>query len=168
MGLEFCVLVDPVKGVVRGLMPPELAICASAGGSGGVALVEGLNEQSFDDGLTADVQVFGVFEFFQHSGGEIYALDGLAHFAGVRGKGRRASPCATEIRFGISGLRGFLLTRHDVSRGGAGGDNFSKVPMTAVTYGLAALSSAAGLALAGAAALGFQKSGSDLLQASGA
>jgi hypothetical protein len=80
LGLEFCVLVDPVKGVVRGLMPPELAICASAGGSGGVALVEGLNEQSFDDGLTADVQVFGVFEFFQHSGGEIYALDGVSAF----------------------------------------------------------------------------------------
>ena len=59
---------------------------AMAGRAGEVALVEGLADEGFDDGLPADVELFGgVFQFFEHGGGEIDvdALDGLHHLAGV-------------------------------------------------------------------------------------
>jgi len=59
---------------------------ATTGGAGGLALVEGLAEHGFDDGLAADVEFFGGgFEFFEHGGGEVDvdASDGFHHFAGV-------------------------------------------------------------------------------------
>jgi hypothetical protein len=61
-------------------------LLAAAGGPGGLAVVEGLAEHGFDYGLAADVEFFsGGFEFFEHGRSEVdvYALDGLHHFAGV-------------------------------------------------------------------------------------
>jgi hypothetical protein len=66
-------------------------VLATAGRAGKVALVEGLADQGFDDGLAADVEFFGgVFQFFEHGRGEIDvdALDGLHHLAGVGEKAR--------------------------------------------------------------------------------
>jgi len=62
---------------------PKLTV---AGSSGGLALVEGLADERFDDRLAADVELFGGdFQFFEHGGREIDvdALDGLHHFPGV-------------------------------------------------------------------------------------
>src|SRR5208282_4963249 len=81
--------------------------------SGERALVEGLAEQSFDDGLTADVEFFGeAVEFVQHGGGEvdIDALDGLHAAAGV---GEEPGDVLARIRQAGNGFGGdwFLLTR---------------------------------------------------------
>ncbi len=79
---------------------------AAAGRAGEVALVEGLADQGFDDGLAADVEFFGgVFQFFEHGGGEIdvHALDGLPHLSGVGEKARNVLAAVGHARDGVGG-----------------------------------------------------------------
>lgn len=84
-----------------------------AGSSGDLALVEGLANQSLDDGLPTDVQVLcGCIQLFEHGCREVHvdALNGFHHFAGV-GKKRETSLPLSAMRATASAEIGFFLER---------------------------------------------------------
>jgi hypothetical protein len=81
-------------------------VLAATGRAGEVTLVEGLADQGFDDSLAADVEFFGgVFQFFEHGGGEIDvdALDGLHHLSGVGEEARNVLAAVGHARDGFCG-----------------------------------------------------------------
>ncbi|MGH9675488.1 MAG: hypothetical protein ACRD36_00175, partial [Candidatus Acidiferrum sp.] len=88
-----------------------LRLCTGSPSSG--ALIEGLTEQGFDDGLAADIEFFGeAIEFVEHRGGEIYvnALDGLPAAAGISEEAADVLAGIGEAGDGFRGYR-FLFTR---------------------------------------------------------
>jgi hypothetical protein len=95
-------------------------VLAAAGRAGEVALVEGLADEGFDNGLAADVEFLGgVFQFFEHGGGEIDvdALDGLHHLSGVGEETRNVLAAVGHAGNGFGGERFFPRMRslHKVS-----------------------------------------------------
>ena len=80
-----CSVRNDVQGGAKRFADSGGLLRPGAGRAGEVALIEALAEQGFDDGLAADIQLFGeAVQFMEHGCGEIRvdALDGLRMTSG--------------------------------------------------------------------------------------